>query len=101
MSVSKVAPRTLAGGSVSLLSGFGQILLAREGTGVPGNFSASAAVASEYPFRGLSQTDDAPVLQDGFGLSCSRSDTGIFPDGDGKDGKQDAILFTLGRSFRK
>ncbi len=32
----------------------------------PGAFSANAAITSEYYFRGLSQTDDAPALQGGF-----------------------------------
>lgn len=34
--------------------------------GNPGSFSANTAISSEYYFRGLSQTDDAPALQGGF-----------------------------------
>lgn len=39
---------------------------AQEKSGFPGKFSANVALASEYYFRGLSQTDDAPALQGGF-----------------------------------
>jgi len=34
--------------------------------GIPGEFSANFALTSEYYFRGLSQTDDAPAAQGGF-----------------------------------
>lgn len=33
---------------------------------IPGKFSANVALTSEYFYRGLSQTDDAPALQGGF-----------------------------------
>jgi uncharacterized protein (TIGR02001 family) len=33
---------------------------------IPGTFSGNVALTSEYYFRGLSQTDDAPALQGGF-----------------------------------
>jgi uncharacterized protein (TIGR02001 family) len=33
---------------------------------VPGSFSANVALASEYFFRGMSQTDDVPAVQGGF-----------------------------------
>lgn len=33
---------------------------------IPGSFSANVALTSEYYFRGLSQTDDAPAIQGGF-----------------------------------
>ena len=33
---------------------------------IPGTFSANVALVSEYLFRGLSQTDDAPALQGGI-----------------------------------
>jgi uncharacterized protein (TIGR02001 family) len=36
---------------------------------IPGSFSANVSVVSEYFFRGLSQTDDAPALQGGFDYS--------------------------------
>jgi len=36
---------------------------------IPGTFSANVAVTSEYYYRGLSQTDDAPALQGGFDYS--------------------------------
>jgi len=36
---------------------------------IPGKFSANVAVTSEYFYRGLSQTDDAPALQGGFDYS--------------------------------
>ena len=40
--------------------------LAAEKSSLPGSFSANASFTSEYYFRGLSQTDDAPALQGGF-----------------------------------
>ncbi len=33
---------------------------------IPGTFSANVALTSEYLYRGISQTDDAPALQGGF-----------------------------------
>ena len=33
---------------------------------IPGTFSANVALTSEYYFRGISQTDDAPALQGGL-----------------------------------
>lgn len=36
---------------------------------IPGKFSANVAVTSEYFYRGLSQTDDAPALQGGLDYS--------------------------------
>lgn len=39
--------------------------------GFPGAFSANAAVTSEYFFRALSQTDDAPALQGRFDYSVA------------------------------
>ena len=38
---------------------------------IPGTFSANVAVTSEYLFRGISQTDDAPALQGGFDYEVS------------------------------
>ncbi len=35
-------------------------------TAFPGKFSANVALTSDYLFRGLSQTDDAPAIQGGF-----------------------------------
>ena len=35
----------------------------------PGEFSANVSLVSEYYFRGISQTDDAPALQGGFDWS--------------------------------
>ena len=37
-----------------------------ERSSFPGSFSANVSFTSEYYFRGLSQTDDAPALQGGF-----------------------------------
>ncbi len=37
-----------------------------EAKGIPGEVSANFALTSEYFFRGLSQTDDAPALQGGM-----------------------------------
>jgi uncharacterized protein (TIGR02001 family) len=39
---------------------------AQDKSPIPGTFSANVALTSEYLFRGLSQTDDAPALQGGF-----------------------------------
>lgn len=41
-------------------------ILAQEKSAFPGSFSANVSFTSEYYFRGLSQTDDAPALQGGF-----------------------------------
>lgn len=38
-------------------------------TAFPGEFSANVALVSEYYFRGISQTDDAPAVQGGFDWS--------------------------------
>lgn len=38
--------------------------------GFPGEFSANVALTSEYYFRGVSQTDDAPAIQGGFDWSA-------------------------------
>lgn len=40
--------------------------LAAEQSATPGSFSANVSLTSEYYFRGLSQTDDAPAIQGGF-----------------------------------
>lgn len=40
--------------------------LAAKESGIPGSFSANVSLTSEYYFRGLSQTDDAPAIQGGF-----------------------------------
>lgn len=37
---------------------------------IPGEFSANVGIWSEYYFRGISQTDDAPALQGGFDWSA-------------------------------
>ena len=39
---------------------------AQDKSPIPGSFSANVALTSEYFFRGLSQTDDAPAIQGGF-----------------------------------
>lgn len=44
----------------------------------PGEFSANVSLHSEYYFRGISQTDDAPALQGGLDWSATiDKDTGI------------------------
>lgn len=40
--------------------------IASDKSGIPGSFSANVSLTSEYYFRGLSQTDDAPAIQGGF-----------------------------------
>ncbi len=42
-----------------------------DGKSFPGEFSANVGLFSEYYFRGISQTDDAPALQGGFDWSAS------------------------------
>ncbi len=42
----------------------------------PGEFSANVALVSEYYFRGISQTDDAPAVQGGFDWSMPLSEGG-------------------------
>jgi uncharacterized protein (TIGR02001 family) len=44
---------------------------AAEKSTVPGTFSANVGLVSEYYFRGISQTDDAPALQGGFDYEIS------------------------------
>jgi len=39
---------------------------AEEKSPIPGTFSANVGMVSEYFFRGISQTDDAPAVQGGF-----------------------------------
>ena len=41
----------------------------------PGEFSANVSLVSEYYFRGVSQTDDAPAVQGGFDWSASIDDS--------------------------
>lgn len=43
---------------------------------IPGEFSANVALVSEYYFRGISQTDDAPAIQGGFDWSMPLSEGG-------------------------
>ena len=60
--------RILAVTATALFIGTGATAFAADGDkdGIPGSFSANVALTSEYFFRGLSQTDDAPALQGGF-----------------------------------
>jgi uncharacterized protein (TIGR02001 family) len=58
--------------SIGLAFGLGALAvssapaMAEEKSGFPGSFSANISLTSEYYFRGLSQTDDAPAIQGGF-----------------------------------
>lgn len=45
--------------------------LSAEESSFPGTFSGNVAITSEYYFRGLSQTDDAPALQGGLDYELS------------------------------
>jgi uncharacterized protein (TIGR02001 family) len=45
--------------------------------GIPGSFSANVALTSEYFFRGLSQTDDAPALQGGLDYNVDLGKSGV------------------------
>lgn len=68
LSVSSVIAATI----FVLFSGFSAS--AQEKSGIPGSFSANAALTSEYYFRGLSQTDDAPAIQGGFDYELTVAD---------------------------
>jgi uncharacterized protein (TIGR02001 family) len=50
----------------ALTFGAGMAASAAEIPRFPGKFPANVALTSEYYFRGLSQTDDAPAIQGGF-----------------------------------
>lgn len=50
----------------ALALGFAAPAAAQEKAATFGTFSANVALTSEYFFRGLSQTDDAPAIQGGF-----------------------------------
>lgn len=45
---------------------------------VPGSFSANVAFTSEYYFRGISQTDDAPALQGGIDYELPLGDMATY-----------------------
>ena len=48
-----------------------------DGKSFPGEFSANVGLFSEYYFRGISQTDDAPALQGGLDWSASLGESGL------------------------
>jgi len=52
--------------AASVVAGVSGASLAQGNMGIPGTFSANVGLTSEYLFRGLSQTDDAPAIQGGF-----------------------------------
>jgi uncharacterized protein (TIGR02001 family) len=58
--------------SLYLLSG--SAALAQQKSGIPGKFSWNLALASEYVFRGLTQTDEGPALQGGMDYEYNLSD---------------------------
>ena len=62
----KLAKLVLRGVCCALILGAGTTVPAHARSGLPGKFSANVALTSEYLFRGLSQTDDAPAIQGGF-----------------------------------
>lgn len=75
---------------------------AAENSSFPGAFSANVAITSEYYFRGLSQTDDAPALQGGFDYEVGLAKPvalylGAW--GSNANGNEEAVLFTTSRSF--
>ncbi len=45
---------------------------------VPGEFTASVALASEYIFRGISQTDEAPAIQGGIDWSMPAGPVSLY-----------------------
>lgn len=98
MSQRKINLLMLAGAFAALVFGNPKTLSAAEEqkSVIPGTFSANVAITNEYYFRGLSQTDDAPALQGGFDFSLAYSDTDVSPN---VDGKREAMLFTVARSF--
>jgi uncharacterized protein (TIGR02001 family) len=56
----------VTGTALIVMSGVSAVAAEGDDQGIPGSFSANVALTSEYFFRGLSQTDDAPALQGGF-----------------------------------
>ncbi len=46
----------------------------QESSMIPGEFSASVALTSNYTFRGITQTDDEPAIQGSFDYSASLTD---------------------------
>jgi len=62
MKANKISAMLIAGG---LIAASATPLAAAESS-IPGTFSANVGFVSEYFFRGLSQTDDAPAIQGGF-----------------------------------
>jgi uncharacterized protein (TIGR02001 family) len=62
----KLAKLAMGGVFCALILGAGTTVPAQARSGLPGKFSANVALTSEYLFRGLSQTDDAPAIQGGF-----------------------------------
>ena len=69
-----VTPKIFLGAFVAatVMAGASGIALAQEKKGgFPGAFSANVNLTSEYLFRGISQTDEAPALQGGFDYEVS------------------------------
>lgn len=62
----KLAKRVACGVLGALVLSAGTAATAQGKSGIPGTFSANVALTSEYLFRGLSRTDDAPAIQGGF-----------------------------------
>lgn len=58
----------------SLAIGVAGAASAQDTSGIPGTFSANVGLVSEYYFRGLSQTDDAPAIQGGFDYEVKLAD---------------------------
>lgn len=65
-STSAVAAAFLLASATFAQAGDDSLLSADE---VPGEFSANVALATDYLFRGLSQTDEEPAIQGGFDYS--------------------------------
>lgn len=63
MKLSQISAMTVAGGIAVMAVA---PLSAAEIAGIPGTFSANVGFVSEYLFRGITQTDDAPAIQGGF-----------------------------------
>ena len=62
----QLAKWALCGVISALILGAGTTAAAQGKSRLPGKFSANVALTSEYLFRGLSQTDDAPAIHGGF-----------------------------------
>ena len=63
--------RLLMGTAVGVTATILSIAPVRDAKSIAGEFSANLSLVSEYNFRGVSQTDDAPAARGGFDWSAT------------------------------